>query len=377
MLSTQASSSTSSAWITNSSEAIEIQFLPAQDPEEQESFHPEFTYPIFGTHEQIYGYKDLRIQLLYACGSLTTYLSIDHSAVAGSNADDVIGTLKKFMPDDFLTNRDVFEERVQKEAKEFRPMGEKIAEYRVSEDGGDDRVYEIFKASFVTPRFKAYHRRLQIFMLLFVEGASYIDEEDERWEIALVFERSGGGSEPLYRIVGYATMYPYFHYPDKLRMRISQFLILPPFSNKGHGNRLYQTLYQEFLSREQIVEITVEGPNDAFSDLRDKNDLRYLISQNALKELEAPVPKETVAELRRKYKLTKRQTQRCIEIWLLKNLNKTDPDQIKRYRLQVKERLYRFNLDALSQMERHERLEKLEETYRNVEEDYHRILNLL
>jgi histone acetyltransferase 1 len=33
-----------------------------------------------------------------------------------------------------------------------------------------------------TPGFKEYHRRMQIFVLLYIEGGSYIDEEDDRWE---------------------------------------------------------------------------------------------------------------------------------------------------------------------------------------------------
>lgn len=42
--------------------------------------------------------------------------------------------------------------------------------------------------------------------------------------------------------------------------------------------------------------------------------------------------------------------------------------------LQVKERLYRFNYEILSQLEPDERKQKLQETYANVEEDYKRLL---
>lgn len=43
-------------------------------------------------------------------------------------------------------------------------------------------------------------------------------------------------------------------------------------------------------------------------------------------------------------------------------------------RPQVKERLYRFNYEILSQLEPEERKQKLQETYANVEEDYKRLL---
>lgn len=35
---------------------------------------------------------------------------------------------------------------------------------------------------FDTKGFKEYHRRMQIFVLLYIEGGSYIDEDDDRWE---------------------------------------------------------------------------------------------------------------------------------------------------------------------------------------------------
>lgn len=38
-----------------------------------------------------------------------------------------------------------------------------------------------------------------------------------------------------------------------------------------------------------------------------------------------------------------RQTQRCIEIHLLRQLNKRDMQEYRQYRLHVKERLYKFN----------------------------------
>ncbi|KAJ2580245.1 histone acetyltransferase 1, partial [Coemansia sp. RSA 1836] len=49
-----------------------------EDDEEEEGgadviqFHPTFTYPIYGEHERVFGYKGLRISLSYAAGSLAT-----------------------------------------------------------------------------------------------------------------------------------------------------------------------------------------------------------------------------------------------------------------------------------------------------------------
>lgn len=70
-----------------------------------------------------------------------------------------------------------------------------------------------------------------------------------------------------------------------------------------------------------------------------------------------------------------RQFSRLIELLLLSNLSThSTPLLYRAYRLQVKERLYRFNYEILAQVSPDERREKLGETYKNVEEDYKRIL---
>lgn len=49
--------------------------------------------------------------------------------------------------------------------------------------------------------------------------------------------------------------------------------------------------------------------------------------------------------------------------------------QWKMYRLVVKGRVYKQNRDVLAQLDRLERVDKLEETYFHVEDDYKRLLN--
>ena len=40
---------------------------------------------------------------------------------------------------------------------------------------------------------------------------------------------------------------------------------------------LYSAVFQHVLSRPDVAELTVEDPAEAFEDLRDRNDLRYLV----------------------------------------------------------------------------------------------------
>lgn len=75
--------------------------------------------------------------------------------------------------------------------------------------------------------------------------------------------------------------------------------------------------------------------------------------------------------------LKQRQVARCVELALLKTLDKRNKAQYKAFRLQVKQRLYKHNAEALATLDKEERIEKLHETFMSVEEDYHRILALL
>jgi hypothetical protein len=40
-----------------------------------------------------------------------------------------------------------------------------------------------WQASFSSEKFRKYHEHMQLFMLLYVEGSSYIDAEDDKWNI--------------------------------------------------------------------------------------------------------------------------------------------------------------------------------------------------
>lgn len=159
--------------------------------------------------------------------------------------------------------------------------------------------------------------------------------------------------ESVYHFMGYCTTYPFYCWPENIRMRISQFLMLPPFKKRGHGSKLYQTIYDIFKSRPEICEITVEDPNEEFSDMRDKNDIRYLLNHGAFKGLKAPVSADVIAELCTQFKLTNRQTQRCIEMYLLSNIDKINAEEYKAYRLQVKQRLYSFNFVRKKEKKNH------------------------
>lgn len=56
------------------------------------------------------------------------------------------------------------------------------------EQSEDEEVsFELFAADWATPGFKEFHRRAQLFVLLFIEAASYVDEDDPRWSFVTLY----------------------------------------------------------------------------------------------------------------------------------------------------------------------------------------------
>ena len=44
----------------------------------------------------------------------------------------------------------------------------------------------LFQMTWNTPGFLEYHRRMQLFVLLYIEGGSYINEEEDTWEFVIL-----------------------------------------------------------------------------------------------------------------------------------------------------------------------------------------------
>ncbi|OWZ72371.1 histone acetyltransferase type B catalytic subunit [Cryptococcus neoformans] len=406
-------------WISDSNQVLNLQMVRTPEDasllqyEEQQNldvFSPAFTYPIFGDNEKIFGYKGLDIKLHFASGSLRQYLDISFDAKLASSTtppDEIEGALYKFIPPDYTKSEVEFQKRVASDSETFEPLGEKIGSYahpsagrkgkgqrdsgmaagEETEDNEDVVVYEMYKATWSTPGFREYHRRMQIFVLLFIEGGSYVHEDEDAWEFIVLYERRKKPDSGIftYHFVGYVSVYPFWCYPDRVRLRLSQFVILPPYQHQGHGSKLYTTLFRHMLERTEVAELTVEDPAEAFEDLRDRNDLRFLVKEGIVKDpmLYVDVGKgkrgsrvEWELAIRRKYKIAQRQFDRLLEMLLFRQLDKGNPDKVKAYRLHVKARLYRFNYEMLSQMTVEERKDALAKTYESVVEDYERILGM-
>jgi histone acetyltransferase 1 len=88
-------------WAVDSNEALQLTLLGPLSSNPL-TFHPNYTYPIFGDAETIYGYKGLAINLSFAAWDMQGYLKVkwDHKINPSPEieAEDVVETLKEYLP---------------------------------------------------------------------------------------------------------------------------------------------------------------------------------------------------------------------------------------------------------------------------------------
>lgn len=263
----------------NACEAITFKLIRKEgDLKYGEEFHPEYTHQIFGDNEQIFGYRKLQVNIFYLAGSLTTYIgtsftaSINPKISKGVLPDDVFAALSDVYPYKFERSLTDFIHSLNEEEK-FRPFGTNRHNYHLHKNGNNS-TYCIYFIEHGMPNFNeflAYHKRMESFLLFFVDGASSIPTDDKQWCYYVIYEKiiTSDAERLKYAFIGYMTVYKFYAYPENLRPRVSQVLILPPFRNNGHATQLLQIFYRDFIPIPNVRDITVEDPSVDFQRLRD------------------------------------------------------------------------------------------------------------
>lgn len=439
-------------WTCDANDAVQITVVQPseQKPKTISSFHPQFTYPIFGDNETIFGYKGLIIRLRFAAHDLRPHIHISYDEkfkpVGDTAAVDLLKTLKPWIPEEAFSELSDYENAVQEDtdAKNFVPPGKLFHNYVTR-----GRTYEIWAGSLADPQVRRLLDRAQVFVSLFIEAGTPLETDDpewtlERWTVYFVYEKVKPPTPTAsqYSIVGYATTYRWWFYqndtsekttfkndpfpgpeirPAQLpsRLRIAQFLILPPHQGSGHGTHLYTTIHTACFNDPTIVELTVEDPNEAFDALRDTTDFHILrpeflkhnvnINPDPYEGLSkkqrsrrvptsALIPTKLLQDIRASHKIASTQFAHVLEMFLLgqiptknrhagganmsrlliKKYNAEDPNERRYYwwRMLVKQRLFKRSRDILIQLEMSDRIEKLEETVTNVEEGYEALIKV-
>eukprot|EP00299_Pterocystis_sp_00344_P002939 c1332_g1_i1.p1 GENE.c1332_g1_i1~~c1332_g1_i1.p1 ORF type:complete len:398 (+),score=104.52 c1332_g1_i1:59-1195(+) len=353
-------------------QVIDISLIHSQDDltsehQQVKPFHPDFTHQIF-PDEKIEGHSKPKIQLIFHASDMSLCMRITCDSIKGAMTD-IDSHMRKVIHHPFVSDVSA----LFANPRQFTPSGEKVHEYSLSSDGSDAIKYEIFSSDLSNPTFAAFHRRIQIFTLFFIDGASYIDENDPRWFVYTLFQRKEdqAGGDVQYSFVGFTTVYNFFAYPEHSRKRISQFVILPPFQRQGHGYRFLSTVHSLSLMDKNCIELCVEDPTDNFQNLRLLVELVlchkeqvFDFTNPAIREKFWNLTKESVAELVSRLRLTTNSIRRIHEIMKFRALGPAPTDQeSKEFRLGVKRRLYKRHEDELEGVEDSVRKERLQELF--------------
>ncbi|XP_050451852.1 histone acetyltransferase type B catalytic subunit [Cataglyphis hispanica] len=333
--------------VTNSNEVLEFRLIRDLDDlnSKETVFKPEMTYQVFGDREIIFGYQDLKVQLFYAAGCLETYLGMTYTEKVnaeyeGVEADEVLTKIAAKLAPDVHYSLTNFTNALVKDDT-FTPYGKLIHSFSLN-DKGTTKRFEIYKSDMNYKGFREYHQRIQTFLLWYIDAALFIDVDDDRWQYFNIFEKyTTSMGITRYATIGFVTVYRYYAYPQHIRPRIAQFLILPLFRRMGLGTHLLQAIYREYNSRNEVKDITVESPSEVFQRLRNYVDALNCSTLSSFKpeRLKKGFDNEMVTEARDKFRINKKQARIVYEILRLRATNVANAEEYRAYRLDVKNRL--------------------------------------
>ncbi|XP_053681272.1 histone acetyltransferase type B catalytic subunit [Anopheles nili] len=383
-------------------------------------FSADMAHQIFGESESIFGYRDLKIDIMASAGPLDLYFDISYTKkveelhTEGLKADDVEKSLANLVENGcYYTNLSEFKRVIASKAETFQPLGTKVDEFRYPVDGqarstqAATRTFEVYVSGAEDTEYMKFHTRLELFSFFYIDGFSRV-EIDPLWLFFTIYERYGtdnnngsiteNTSQPRYATVGYVSVYQYYSYPNKIRPRVSQILILPPFQKLGIATRLIKhTTYEYFRKKDNVTDITFEEPIEAIQHIRSLIDTKRCkeLSAFARDKLLAGFSREMLRQARENYLINPKQCRVVYEILRLGVTDIDNEEQYRAYRIEVKKRLnmnYSRHRRDLARAKKRgvdvtaalcglpsvsERIESLNAEYKEVEEIYGQVLQKL
>ncbi|OWZ21138.1 Histone acetyltransferase [Phytophthora megakarya] len=359
-------------------------------------FSPKFTYHAFGTDEAVDGYEGLKMSVVFNGFDFHALLTVEFKEKEDT-ADDVVAKLTPSLPQGFVVEKDEFVASLRQAATEFTgPPGKCIESYTIKTsadaEAEGERFFEIYECQLENnAAAQKLLTNLQTLSLWFIEGADAIDVADPRWVVYLIYERTEANSG-TFCPVGFITVFkfcnplgrkaPYCKPDQNETHRICQALIFPTYQRQGHAERLVHCIHAHAMANERVYELTVEDPVPAFASLRDLVDLKNCVKHGffSLPPDEsadvggtgrgtAALTTADIHAVQEKLKLTQKQVQTCYEARKLPFVP-NDEAQRKKFRLEVKKRLFHLHTEELDGMGADRRKAFLETEYQRLEAHY-------
>ncbi|XP_058822676.1 histone acetyltransferase type B catalytic subunit [Topomyia yanbarensis] len=395
-------------FVSNAVESTRFRLIRNEKDFDDESvaFHPEMAHQIFGEQECIFGYRDLAIDICFAAGPMDIYFNVKYSMKVddvgsdGVKADDVEKALAELVEDGcYYTNLEEYKKVITAKMKTFTPFGEKVDEFQVNSgfSGLQARTFQVYMTDINDKDFLNFHSRLETLSFWFIDAFSRV-EHDPLWMFFTVYEKYEEDGEVRYATAGYFTVYQYYSYPQNIRPRVSQILILPPFQKLGIASWLIETtIHNYFVPKDNVADITYEEPTEVIQHIRSIADAKRCMTLPSFSKehLLTGFSKDMLREAKEKFKINPKQCRVVYEILRLSVTNTKNDADYRNYRVEVKKRLNLNNskhqrdllrlqkrgvdvsaaLSILPSLE--DRIEQLNAEYLQVEKFYHQVLKKL
>ncbi|GFS43283.1 histone acetyltransferase of the GNAT family 2 [Actinidia rufa] len=305
---------------------------------------------------KIYGYQGLKITVWLSSISFHAYADIafESTSDGGKGITDLKSAIQSIFAENLVEKKEDFLETFSTECDYVQSIvlkAEILQQKAINGHNSDSidlsKTYcsdvEVVRVVGTMPVGHLYSRLIPLVLLL-VDGSNPIDITDPGWEILIIVQKKNDqeeGNPPI--LLGFAAMYRFYHYPDSLRLRLGQILVLPPYQHKGYGRCLLEVLNNVAIS-ENIYDLTVEEPLDSLQHVRTCIDVqRLLVFEPIQQTLDSTVlrlkeenlskksqtchfrpPPSAIEDVRKALKINKKQFLQCWEVLIYLGLDPVD-----------------------------------------------------
>ena len=372
------------------------------DDDLSKPYHPTYTHQIIADDQMVHGYRGLHCDLWFSAASMRSYLSCRWEEAAQCPARKDVNPaelLAEKLTCGHCDDLEEFKRIVEEDSKGFVPPGECVAEMEDPSDPEGHKIeiyYDDISNKHKDSPAQMLHKRIQIMVLLFIDNSSYIDLDELGWREFFMFRKNVKTSQ--YSLVGFTTVYQFYNYPDKVRLRLSQTHIFTPYQRKGYGRKRFNTIhafthslfylrlvlivdsiYNYARKNSKVADITVEDPSDDFKPVRDLSDLKAIQSGHYFDDPKVELTKELVEKIRSEQKICRQQIQKCFQVFEFKHAKESsEPDAMKNFRLALKGKIAVKFADWIQDCNTiEERRNMIDEIFKEHERDYTELLKAL
>ncbi|KAG8376098.1 hypothetical protein BUALT_Bualt09G0028100 [Buddleja alternifolia] len=305
--------------------------------------------PFFEDEGKIYGYQGLQITVWLSSISFAAYadISFESTSDGGKGVTDLKSSLQNIFAENLVEKKDDFLQTFSTECnyvKSIVSSAELLQKNTSNGHSGNSNCHlkeesvdlEVFRVS--GNGVGDLYSRLVPLVLLLVDGSNPIDVTDIRWEIFILVQK--GQQDSCMRLLGFAAVYRFHRFPDSMRLRLGQILIIPPYQRKGYGRTLLEVLNNVAI-RDNVYDLSIEEPVDSLQHVRTCIDVQRLLAfdpiHQALDQIVSRLKHENLSkksqpfrcgpplniteDVRKSFKINKRQFMQCWEILIFLSLD--------------------------------------------------------